>query len=654
MQVIEKGALLAGKTLPPKLDWYFERKDPRRQSNDKKIDTGLSVDISGMIRESTQNSNDAKLETSIPKPAQFSYRVLLLSGKPKDDFIAAGQLAGFSKRIQAASENPHLNHSNKGLKTRLRQASRRLHELEGTVLPVLVITDEGTKGLSGDDLDEDSSFYTFTHTVGRSQDKGDGKGGSHGVGKGLLWELSAFRTIFLATVDAKNPQLGTRLYGVCNNVEHTIGGDAFTGPGYFGLPDEVSKGQHAYSLKDADRSYLDALFLSQPAPSGLSICIPGLIPDEDLADSLWQKITSKELESGGKRVAQQICEELVNSFWPALAWKRFEAKVSCELVGSTRKIIFEQTVDSKAVSDRNDLRQLSMAFGKAPATVPENDPRTGFSSYVVNATVPAEKDGSKEVEPKIAAKAVLVLTKVDDLESRSIQTIRGTGMVISRKYALFSDFTSEPGWAGILLAGKAVFQHRTLAGEVDEQNAKAFDQFLTLCEGATHIAWSPEQAAVAVYTRMHTDASLKAMRREVGETLRAVLQEPEEQTTERPTWFNLFRVVGAIPPGPKKFYMQPSGRVNQGDTIEIQAKFDLGKQKSQRKLRLRAQLLTEKGPVSIRLPSISALGGPVDLADIPPASGIIEMRLCFNNLDVNPSRAGIRVWLERERDEENA
>ncbi len=607
-----------------------------------------------MIRESTQNSNDAKLETTPAKPARFSYRVLLLSGKPKADFIAAGKLADFSKRIQAASENPHLTHSNRGLKTRLRQASRRLQDLESTVLPVLVITDEGTKGLSGGDLDEESSFYTFTHTVGRSQDKGDGKGGSHGVGKGLLWELSAYRTIFLATVDAKNPQFGTRLYGVCNNVEHKLGDDAFTGPGYFGLPDEKSNGQHAYSLMGAERSHLDVLFLSQPAPSGLSICIPGLIPDEELSDSLWQKITSKELESGGKKVAQKICEELVNSFWPALAWKRFEAKVTCEIVGSTSKTVFEQTVDSKSVSERHDLRQLSMAFGKAPATVPENDPRIGFASYVVNATVPAEKDGSKEVEPRIAAKAVLVLTKVDDLESRSIQTIRGTGMVISRKYAPFSDFTSEPGWAGILLAGKAVFQHRTLAGEVDEQSAKAFDQFLTLCEGATHIAWSPEQAAVAVYTRIHTDSSLKAMRKEVGEHLRAVLQESEEETTERPTWFNLFRVIGATPPGPKKFYMQPLERVNQVDAIELQAKFELGKQKSQRNLRLRAQLLTERGPVSIRLQNISALGGPKDLMAIAPSSGPLELRLRFSNLDVNPTRAGIRVWLEQERDEETA
>ena len=100
--------------------------------------------------------------------------------------------------------------------------------------------------------------------------------------------------------------------------------------------------------------------------------------------------------------------------------------------------------------------------------------------------------------------------------------------------------------------------------------------------------------------------------------------------------------------------MQPLERVNQGDAIELQAKFELGKQKSQRNLRLRAQLLTERGPVSIRLQNISALGGPADLMAIAPASGPLELRLRFSNLDVNPTRAGIRVWLERERDEETA
>lgn len=642
--------MAAKRDVRPALNWFFEKKNPRLQSNDKKIDTGLSVDLGGMIREATQNSNDAKLDSTSAKPARFSYKVLLLSGKAKENFIAAGKLGDFDKRVKAASENSHLTHSNKGLRTRLRQASKRLQELDSTVLPVLIITDEGTKGLQGDDLDVDSSFYTFTHTVGRSQDKGDGKGGSHGVGKGLLWELSAFRVIFLATVDANSPNLGARLYGVCNNVEHTVAGTAFTGPGYFGLPDDQSDG-HAYSLRGAERTELDALFLDSPAPSGLSICIPGLIPEEDLVDALWQKVTSKNYEAGAIKVAERIGEELISSFWPALAWKRFEATVTCESIGSTRKLLFTKKIDSSAISDRPDLHRLSMAFDKAAGGVSEHDPREGIGSYVIPAVVPAEKDGNKEVHPKIATKAILVLAKLDDDETRQVQTIRGTGMVISRKYVSFADFTSEPGWAGVLLAGKSAFRHRTLKEEVPQDGADALDQFLTSCEGATHVAWIPEQAAVAVYTRVHTESALNSLRKEVRNTIRDVLQDPEEERMERPAWFNLFRVKGTTKLGPKKFYMKATERMNDGDEVELTAHFDLGKQKSAKPLQLRAQLITDKGPLVISNRNITSVRTKLDLMKIGPASGALDVRLRFRELNVNAVRAGLRVWLERERED---
>lgn len=631
------------------LGWHFFRDDWRKQTNDKKIDTGLNLELSGMVREATQNSNDAKLDDS-PRPAKIHYRLLLLSGPAKDRFLAAGQLREISERIKAGTKNPYLNYSNSGLKARLNESNERLQTLESSVLPVLVITDSGTKGLKGEDSDKKSSFHTYTHTIGRSQDKGDGKGGSHGVGKGLLWELSAFRTIFLSTVDSAHPERGPRFYGVANNVEHTLRGNEYSGVGFFGAPDKDTD-EHALSVFSPDQGILDALFLETPKPSGLSICIPGLIP-ADFEEVLWYKVTSSRDAERTKEVAKEICNALIDSFWPALVWKRFEATVTCEVVGSSSKTLFEEKIDRSVVNSRADLQRLSHAIDKNSNGVPENDPEKGFSSHALTIRVPKGHHSSSQETPQVDAKAVLVLAHLDDAERRSVQSVRGTGMVIDAKYLNFDEYQEGSGWAGMLLAGTAALNHRSIGDTVSPESAKAFDQFLTLCEGATHSKWSAsEQAAAAIYKKSPTQATLRSMRSQVRDEIRATLQGVDQDREDYPAWFDIARIIGPTPPGPQRYYMVATDRKHQADSIELTANFNLGKKKSSKPLRLRASLINEKGPTAISLDKISNLGDSGDLRAISPASGELQLKLRFSALRVNPSRAGLRVWLERDRDE---
>jgi len=631
------------------LGWHFFLHDWRKQTNDKKVDTGLNLELSGMVREATQNSNDAKLDDN-SRPAKIHYRLLLLSGPAKDRFLAAGQLREISERIKAGTKNPHLKHSNSGLKARLNESHERLQALESSVLPVLVVTDSGTKGLKGDDSDESSSFHTFTHTIGRSQDKGDGKGGSHGVGKGLLWELSAFRTIFIATVDSDRPEKGPRFYGVANNVEHNLHGNNYSGEGFFGAPDPAMD-QHALSVFSPDQQILDALFLEAPKPSGLSICIPGLIP-ADFEDVLWHKVTSSRDAEKTKEVAKEICNSLVDSFWPALIWRRFEATVTCETIGSSRKMLFEEKIDRSVLDSRPDLKRLSHAIDKSSSGVPEDDPEQGFSSHVLEIKVPKAHHSSSQETPQADAKAVLVLAHLDDAERRSVQAIRGTGMVIDAKYEKFDEYQEGSGWTGMLLAGKAALEHRTIGDTVSLDSAKAFDQFLTLCEGATHAKWSPsEQAAVAIYKKSPTQATLRSMRTQVREEIRATLQGVDVDREDYPAWFDIARIVGPKKLGPHRFYMAATNRVNHDNSVELTANFDLGKKKSPKPLRLRANLINEKGPTVINLDKITNLTNGEHLKKIGPASGDLQLKLRFTGLQVNPLRAGLRVWLERDREE---
>ena len=632
------------------LGWHFFRHDWRSQANDKKVDTGLSLELSGLVREATQNSNDAKLD-NVSTPASIHYRLLLLSGAAKEKFIAAGQLNEIGERIKAGTENPHLNYSNSGLKARLNASHERLRTLASSVLPVLVITDSGTKGLKGKDEDEGSSFHTFTHTIGRSQDRGNGSGGSHGVGKGLLWELSAFRTIFLATIDSDRTERGARFYGVTNNVEHEFHGASYSGVGFFGVPDEGSD-EHALSVFSPDQNILNDLFLDTPKSSGLSICIPGLIPD-GFEDQLWAKTASSKSASGATEVAKEICDSLIKSFWPALCWRRFEARVTCEAIGSDRQLLFDERLDRGVLDSRPELMRLSQAFDANVKGISESDPEKGISSHVLDVSVPKSQMSSTSKQPEVDAQAILVLAHLDDTEIRSVETIRGTGMVIDSNYESFGQYQEGPGWAGMLLAGRAAERHRTIGNKISVNAAKAFDTFLTYCEGATHVKWNPtEQAAVAVYRKSPTQATLKSLRNKVREEIRGTLQGLDEERDEFPAWFDLAPITGRKSPGPQRFYMRATDRVNRGDCVELIANFELGKKKSNVPLRLRATLLNDKGPTKIATKNILDLDTRQNLDALTPTSGSFKLRLRFTDLQVHATRAGIQVWLERDRDEE--
>jgi hypothetical protein len=97
--------------------------------------------------------------------------------------------------------------------------------------------------------------------------------------------------------------------------------------------------------------------------------------------------------------------------------------------------------------------------------------------------------------------------------------------------------------------------------------------------------------------------------------------------------------------------MAATNRVNRDNSVELTANFDLGKKKSPKPLRLRANLITEKGPTVIKLDKITNLTNGEDLQKIGPASGDLQLKLRFTGLQVNPLRAGLRVWLERDREE---
>jgi hypothetical protein len=98
-------------------------------------------------------------------------------------------------------------------------------------ISVLRISDYGTTGLTGDDLDERGRWFALVKSQGVSN-KGDTAGGSFGIGKSSPFAASRFRTVFYGT---RTERGSVALQGVSRLVSHKGTGSKLTqGTGFIG------------------------------------------------------------------------------------------------------------------------------------------------------------------------------------------------------------------------------------------------------------------------------------------------------------------------------------------------------------------------------------------------------------------------------------
>lgn len=98
-------------------------------------------------------------------------------------------------------------------------------------IAVLRISDFGTTGLTGDDVDEQGRWFALVKSQGVSN-KGDTAGGSFGIGKSSPFAASRFRTVFYGT---KTESGNVSLQGVSRLVTHkNTDGKLTQGTGFIG------------------------------------------------------------------------------------------------------------------------------------------------------------------------------------------------------------------------------------------------------------------------------------------------------------------------------------------------------------------------------------------------------------------------------------
>lgn len=195
-----------------------------------------------------------------------------------------------------------------------------LSTLSNTTLPVLKISDYGTTGLTGEDTGRTSKWFGLVRSKGACN-KGEGSGGSFGIGKYAPFAASALRTVYYYTKTDSNEAF----QGISRLVTHiNTDGSETQATGYIGhyILDES---RHKY-MSVRDPLQIPPHFRRGENEIGTDIYIPAY----------------REIENWKDRLIVSV----LNNFWPAICLGNISFKVG-------EKLINKSNIDSCIEEYRN-------------------------------------------------------------------------------------------------------------------------------------------------------------------------------------------------------------------------------------------------------------------------------------------------------------
>ena len=190
-------------------------------------------DLETLVRESAQNSLDAKLDGS--RRVVLRYRLIELdkSTEEYERFAAALSFERLLAHVEAASRTQ----SKIG-----RRLSRGLEDInESDRLVLLRIDDYGTTGLFGAETPHGEEVNPFAALVRNNLDSSKASasaGGSFGLGKAVNWRCSKISTVLMSSHISPSKlhdgaKRGLRTIGKAELTWHQIEESEFAGPGWF-------------------------------------------------------------------------------------------------------------------------------------------------------------------------------------------------------------------------------------------------------------------------------------------------------------------------------------------------------------------------------------------------------------------------------------
>lgn len=443
----------------------------------------LDSELETFVREVLQNANDQGLPNDDPVKVTFDFQKLT---DELDTFLNALQWDNQSEdpknlkwHIDQATENEQAR--DPGLK-------RFVENFERDELLVLSIHDENTTGLVGNEDDSSDPYGALVKDFGGSEKPESSSGGSHGVGKTVLWAFSSLSTVLFnsnphdVTQEGRTPP---RLIGrsILPAHDHEDPDRMYTNHGWFGYDDsdDISRLGRPPSLWNDDDGVEDLAEALQvdritDAP-GTTIGVVGFrLPGEDLNPD------PNELAADFRHAA-------VKHFWPAISRGDLE--------------VYVRTPDGETVEaswdDAPGVEPYVKCYRELFDT--ESDELDGPGSIAkaeVELTVPRENGEVVESpHPEYETEVDLlirqlnpddseVLNRGDDneLTKNRVARLRGAQMIVDYvNKGNIADRGSD--FVSVLVCGEA----QSPNGQEPTDEQKAVEKFLKRSEPTQHDDW---------------------------------------------------------------------------------------------------------------------------------------------------------------------
>lgn len=476
----------------------------------------LDSELETFVREVLQNANDQGIYDDQPVKVTFEFNRLT---DDLDDFLDALQWDNQSKdsdnlrwHIKRAMENEQAR--DPGLK-------RFLEGFEREELLVLSIHDENTTGLVGEEDDSSEPFGALVKDFGGSEKPESSSGGSHGVGKTVLWAFSGISTVLFNSTpdDYSSEYTPPRLIGrsILPAHEHEDENKTYTNHGWFGLDseDDISRLGRPPSVWDDSGTasqLADSLCVGRDTESlGTSIGVVGFrIPGED---------THPDPEE----LVDDISHAAVKHFWPAIARGDLEVKVQTP-DGTERKADWDAAPGVKPFAKcYGELFDVETSELEGPGSVAKTQVRVTVpkeNSDVIDSPDPEYDTAGDLLVRQLTPddKEALESDSDQDLKANRVARLRGAQMIVNYvdKSSLAdrgSDFVS------VLVCGEA----QSPNGETPSDEQKSLEKFLKRSEPTQHDDW---QGSKNDYLKKHYDGTIvKEIAALSGERLEQALAE---------------------------------------------------------------------------------------------------------------------------------
>lgn len=433
------------------LEWVFDPIPPSGALSGGDVTSYVFPhELDTLVREVIQNSSDQQLDKNEPVRVEFEFQ--RLRGEARRRLLTAIGWEGIFPHLEDVAQAESL-------------ISGRVKKLlaESTdELVVLFIRDFNTRGLHGDEAGTEGNFGPLCrHKLVTTDDKTLG-GGSHGLGKAVLWSFSGIATVAFSSVPC-HPKDADRLRYIARAElpfhETTV---RHAGSGWYGKPVEVPEGSRSDSAWGSGEDLgLEGTGLNRSLKEcGTTILIPFFFEP------------NQEEQRPCAEIAADALASIRRWFWPALHHGSLEAEVIVSEDG-------REISRSAATSEHGDVRPFVEAW-TLPTTGDVATEPMDIAEHEV-ALTPPKRLGSSE---SLTGRTIVRVRRAADSESshpelNKVAYVRGARMVV--KYQRPRQLPLDGGGIfGTLRTGLAVDA---------SPESEAVEEFLRASEPPAHDDW---------------------------------------------------------------------------------------------------------------------------------------------------------------------